>query len=585
MLKALSIFQFALIDSLNIEFSPGLNIITGETGAGKSVMIDALMVVLGERASADMLRQGAEKGFIEGTFGIDGHKPLQDFLEQNGYDAGRELILRREFSAKGTTRCFLNDSPATVGLLRTVGNFLVDFHGQHEHQSLLHHEYHLTHLDNAGGTEHIREEYQSLWKAAHALEKELQELSGRERSLRQQEEFQRFQLSEIESINPQPGEIDQLENELSVIENSGHLHDSTQQIYLMLYDDDNSVRDTMIRARNLLGQLSEIDHSFRDYHAECQSAIVTIEEIAKFSQSYNSRLEFHPARLEQIRERLVLLHRLRKKYGTFEAVFSEQEKLRREINLADNFELELSRLSTALAAKRQELGACALRLSARRREIARKVEQSVIATLRMLGIQHANFSVEFRRHTYMPDNGLFAETQEGNFTAWQHGIDDVEFYISTNAGEDLRPLAKVASGGEISRVMLALKSILAKSDRLPMLVFDEIDTGISGRIAQKVGLAMKDLADFHQIIAITHSAQIAALADFHISVEKFTKDGKTGIIARHLDQNARIAEIAKLISGESVTQSALESAAELMQAAFKRGAPNKRQEKKLYDPL
>ncbi len=564
MLKVLTIQNFALIEALELQFSPGLNIITGETGAGKSIIVDALMMVLGERASSDMIRHQAEKAVIEGVFSTEGNSGVGQWLQQNNYESfGKEIIFRRELKLKGTSRCFVNDTPASVSIVKELGDLLVDFHGQHDHQSLLRPETHLQQIDIAGGTENIRREYEKAYEHLTSLRHELDSLLRRETTLRQQQDYQQFQLDEIEAVSPAIDEEDALTAELAIIENSEYLHQTTKEIYSILYDDENSLRDRYVKVRNLLGELQGIDKSFGEFYEECQSAIVITQEIAKFAQNYNSRIEFQPERLDVIRERLGLLQRLRKKYGTMEAVFLEWEKLKAELSLVENFEREIARYREEIAKAEIALGGHALRLSVKRKEIAVKVEKSIVSTLKTLGILNAVFKVVMKQNE-ASGNDVKACIDNKYFTAYPDGIDRAEFYISTNIGEEPKPLAKVASGGEISRVMLALKSILAKQDRLPMLVFDEIDTGISGRISQKVGIAMKNLASFHQIIAITHQPQIAALADAHLSVVKIESDGRSKVTASFLPIEKRIREIAKLLSGEKITEASLESARELM---------------------
>jgi DNA repair protein RecN (Recombination protein N) len=569
-LKQLSIRNFALIESVDVAFGSGLNIITGETGAGKSIMVDALMLVLGERASADAVRHGEAKAIVEGVFSLQGNAGVAKLLKAHEYDGDDdELIIRREVAAKGTSRCFLNDSPAPVHLVKEIGDLLVDFHGQHEHQSILKTDSHIHMLDNVGGLDGIVEEFLKSYNELHDLQKSLKDLLKRESSLREQQDLRRFQLSEIEEIDPQPDEENELEAELAIIENSEHLHDATLQLHELLYENENSVRDQLVKARNLIEELAAIDKTFAEFVEEARGAIVTVEEIAKFAQNYNSRIEFQPQRIEFIRERLRLLQRLRKKYGSFEAIFENRAQFQEELQLADNFEKEIERLKTQIGEQQKVVGKHAQRLSLKRADVAKKVEKGIVATLATLGIPHATFKVMIAQEPVVFKNGsgdgvLKAEIDGKYFLAYPNGIDKVEFYISTNSGEEPKPIVRVASGGEISRVMLAMKSILAKSDRLPMLVFDEIDTGISGRISQKVGIAMKNLADFHQIITITHSPQIAALADVHISVVKHESKGKAHINVRPLAMNERMREVAKLLSGEDISEAALQSAQELM---------------------
>lgn len=571
MLVELLVKNVALIESVELTFGHALNIITGETGAGKSIIVDSLMAVLGERISTEMIRAGEQKAIIEGVFTITGHPKIPVVLKEHDYESsGEQLILRREISLKGGSRCFINDTPAPLQLLREIGIQLVDFHGQHEHQSLLRAETHRIMLDNIGGLETIVEEYRKYYQALSESVSQLESLVQREKELLDKQEYQRFQFNEINSIEPQIGEDQRLEQELTIIENSERLHEQTFTIYQILYGDDSSVRDNLTKVRNMLERLKSIDPQFEQSALETDAVIVAVDEIAKFAQNYNSHLEFYPERLEEIRERLIALTRLKKKYGSLDKAIEFRDELEREILLIENFEGETTRLQTKIDELQRKLGAVGVRLTAKRKEIAKNVEKSIVAMLASLGIPSATFVVMMEQEELM--NGLFEPSDIcaviGNkkFRAFEHGLDKVHFYISTNKGEEPKPLEKVVSGGEASRIMLSIKSILAKSDRLPMLVFDEIDSGISGRISQKVGLAMKDLASYHQIIAITHQPQIAALADTHIAVQKQEKNGRVTVSATVLERKERVQEVAKLLSGEDVTTASLKSARELITA-------------------
>lgn len=567
MLKSLSVRNFALVEELTLGFGAGLNIITGETGAGKSIIVDALMMALGERASADMVRAGEQKAVVEGIFDITGNMAVNRLLAERDYDGNdTELILRRELSAKGSYRSFVNDSPAPAGFVREIGNALVDFHGQHDHQSLLRAEQHCGLVDDAGGLAELRAEYSAAFVALQEQCRSLTTLLGREQALRQERDFKQFQCSELEQLEPLAGEFEALESELSVIENAEKIHEAATEIYNTLYGDDDSIRDRLVKVQNLLGQLRGYDPAFDEYVSECRQAIVSAEEIAKFSQDYKRRLDFSPGRIEFIRDRLKNYARLRKKYG--ENLAGLLESLRKELALSENFNIETERIRTEIAMRRRMLGNAATRLSVARRETAAFLESGIATTLQGLGIPNAVFHVVFDQFPMenVADEAPVADVGGIFFTTFADGIDRVEFYVSMNKGEEPKPLARVASGGEISRVMLAMKGMLAKTDRLPMLVFDEIDAGISGRIARKVGFAMHELAAFHQIIAITHLPQIASLADVHIAVEKTEKDGRAVVSAAVLTPEQRVGEVAKLIGGEAVTAAALGSARELIEA-------------------
>lgn len=571
MLKTLLIKNYALIEEVEVEFESGLNIITGETGAGKSILIDALGLVLGERANSEIIRKGAEKAVVESVFGISGNKKVKAILREQDLEVDNDLILRREISAKGHNRCFINDTPVSLSLLQAVGDLLVDLHGQHDHQSLLRTDTHVDLLDDFGGLAGLREEHEAAHHRLTRLFSELEELQARELSLRERRDLYEFQIQEIDALGPQAGEEEALETELRILENSEKLFESTSSLHQLLYEGEQAVYDQVVLARNQLEDLARIDGSFEEVKNECSSAVAIISELAKFIQAYNSKIEFNPERLEQIRDRLGKLALLKKKYGgSVAAVIAHRDKIGQEFALAENFEAEIEKLHTRIDAERKACSGAAQRLSSKRREHVSKINSSVVAELAKLGISSARFDVIIENRLVGKSNGssqpsrAYVKLGRDFYEATPKGIDFVEFHISTNLGEEAKPLAKVASGGEISRVMLALKTILAKSERLPLLIFDEIDVGVSGRIAAAVGKSIKSLSQFHQVIAITHLPQIAGLADTHFVVEKMERDKRTRTRLRKLELEERVKEVAKLMSGAQVTDSGLKSARELM---------------------
>jgi DNA repair protein RecN (Recombination protein N) len=576
MLKTLLIKNYALIEEVEVEFESGLNIITGETGAGKSILIDALSLVLGERASSEVIRRGAEKAVVEAVFGISGNKRVNNFVESQDLEHSTDLILRREISAKGHNRCFINDTPVALSVLQSAGDLLVDLHGQHDHQSLLRTETHIDLLDDFGGLAGLKEEYVASYNRLTALFSFMEELQAKERQLRERKDLYEFQIQEIDALSPQRGEEDALERELKILENSEKLFEATSSLHQMLYEGEQAVYDQLVLARNQLEDLARIDASFEEIKNECASAVAIVSEVSKFIQSYNSKVEFNPERLEQIRDRLGKLALLKKKYGgSVDAVIEHRDKIGQEFALAENFEGEIKKLMENIEVERRACSAAAQRLSGKRREHVGKINNSVAAELAKLGISNARFDVKIENHPIGKSNGAsqparaYVKLGREFFEATLKGIDGVEFHISTNLGEDLKPLVKVASGGEISRVMLALKSILAKSERLPLLIFDEIDVGVSGRIAVSVGKSLKTLSQFHQVVAITHLPQIAGLADTHFVVEKVEREKRTKTRLRKLELEERVREVAKLMSGTQVTEAGLKGARELMGLAKK----------------
>lgn len=571
MLKSISIRNYAIIDKIEAGFEPGLNIITGETGAGKSILVDAMGLILGERASSEVIRTGADKAVVEGIFGVAANRKVKAFLETEGLDVREELILRREVSAKGQNRCFVNDTPVTLNALKTLGDLLVDLHGQHEHQSLLRPLTHVEYLDDFGGLDGLVDEYRASYQRLDALFKRLEELREREAALKERRDVFEFQLREIDAVEPKPGEEDSLETELRVLENAEKLFEATARLHQILYEGDQAVADQLVLARNQLEDLARIDRQFEEARNECASAAAMVAEVAKFLQQYNARIEFTPERLEEIRERLGRLSLLKKKYGgSIESILEQRRKIAAEFSLAENFDQELTALAQAIDQERRTCSAAAERLASKRRECVQKINRAVVEELSRLGIANAEFDVRIEnrrletRAVVQGTERAYVKLGKEYYEAGPRGIDRVEFFLSTNLGEEPKPLSKVASGGEVSRVMLALKTILAKSERLPLLIFDEIDVGVSGRIAQAVGKSMKSLSRFHQVIAITHLPQIAGLADAHFVVEKEEVQARTRTVLRKLELEERVEEVAKLMSGAEVTEAGLTGAKELM---------------------
>lgn len=565
MLIALDIKNYALIEELHVEFERGLNIITGETGAGKSIIIDALSLILGERADSDAVRKGAEKAIVEATFDVKNDKHLQQLLKESEVDFHDEMLLRREISSKGQSRCFINDTPIPLGLLKKVGDRLVDLHGQHEHQSLLRSATHIEMLDEYAETEHLVEEFGGVYRQILQLLAQYDELQSRERQLKERRELYEFQLKEIEALNPQAGEEEHLEAELKILENAEKLHTTADQIYQMLYDSEGAIHEQLAAVKHHLESLVEIDKHLEEQLNETNSALAIVSELSKSIKNYVEKIEFNPARLEEIRNRLGQLTVLKKKYGgSLDAVIAQRENLRKEITLAENFEERLSNLEQEINAQRTVCSDLAQKLSSKRNHAAKAVNKEIEQALVHLGITSPKFEARITQQPLANDKDRIVRLNNVWYETTSNGIDVVEFYLSTNVGEDVKPLAKVASGGEISRIMLALKMILSKKAHLPLLIFDEIDVGVSGRIAQTVGQSLKQLSKRHQIIAITHLPQIAGFADTHYAVEKIEDGKRTFTQLRKLSADERVKEIARLMSGEKITEASLRSAKELM---------------------
>ena len=568
MLRTLTIRDYALIEELEVDFDSGLNIITGETGAGKSILLGALGLLLGDRAHTEAVRTGAKKAIIEGIFDNADEGRLPAVLADHQLDPseGGELVIRREVSPRGS-RAFINDTPATLDILKEVASHSIDLHGQHEHQSLLRTETHIELLDNFGNLESLVETYRTAFAEVSKLVTERRQLVRRKDELAKQKELYGFQIAEIDAADLQPGEADELDAERRILENAERLYEATADLYAQISESDDALYDRLVLVRNQLQDLARIDASFDDTLSDVRSAEIALKEATQFLQDYNARIEFNPERLDEIRERMQEIDLMERKYGgTIEAVLAYREEIGHTYAVARDFEGAIARLDERIASAQETLTGAAYRLSQKRHEVAERIEEMIAVELATLGMPHARFVVEFG---FQDDPEGWIALPEGNKTrrvvAFPAGADLVEFHISANLGEDPKPLAKVASGGEVSRIMLALKAILAKSERLPILVFDEIDTGISGPIARRAGESMHRLAQYHQIIAITHLPQIASLGDVHFSVEKVVDEDRTKTHIRRLDEGERAEAIALLLAGNEVSEAALESARELIE--------------------
>ncbi len=555
MLKSFEVKDYALIEHISVEFGNGLNIITGETGAGKSILIDAMGLLLGERASTEVVRKGATKSVVEGIFYVEENKNVKKLLEENDIEYYPELILRREVSLKGSNRCFANDTPVSLSIIKELGNLLVDLHGQHEHQSLLRTETHLDFLDEFGDYDELMIKYRKTYDDLVKTERDLNSLKEREEILKEKKEICSFQIKEIDDVSPEEGEEEKLNDELKILENFEKLAELTTEVYHLLYESENSVHDSIVKIQNNLNELKEIDKSFSESFSEAEAIIALVNDISSFVRSYKAKVDLDPTQVEEIRERLGSINLLKKRYGgTVKSVLEHRKKIGEEFALAENYGEKISELNGTLNDLRGKAEKEAKSISQKRIQVSKKVKIGIENSLKELGISQPEFNTEILNEPADGKQLKFSST----------GIDKVEFFISTNPGEDPKPLAKVASGGEVSRIMLSLKSILAKSDKLPLLIFDEIDVGVSGKIAQKVGNTLKELSKYHQIITITHLPQIASLADSHYSIEKISKKDRVISSIKKLDEKEQVNEVAKLISGEKITDKSISTAQELI---------------------
>ncbi len=564
MLKKLYIKNYALIDEMTIDFGPGLTILTGETGAGKSIIIGALSLLLGEKARSDVIRKSASMAVVEGLFDVPDSEEWNTVVSNQFEMPDDGLLLRREIHRSERSRSFANDSPISNSLLSTIGDLLVDLHGQHAHQTLLKVERHLDYLDNFSVDKNLLTQLKESFKKFRSLSTELNNLKQKQKELQEKQDLLEFQVQEIARANPRDGEEEELELEERILRNSEKLFEASNQLNELLYDGEGSVSEKLSLAESTLTGLVGVDPVFEKWVKEAESARIIVEELVNTVQTYVSKVEFNPQRLEEIRERLGLFTRLKKKYGpSIKEVVSFWERAKKELEQIENIEDEIASASIALEEERKKLSQIAAEVSAQRKQAASELEKRTVKALEELGLKNSQFHILLKQKDSSEGP---VEIEGKNYAVSGQGIDTAEFLVSLNPGEDPKPLAKVASGGEISRIMLALKVVLAEADEIPILVFDEIDTGISGRIARVVGKNLKEVARKRQVVCITHLPQIASMGDFHFSVEKKTEGDRSRTTIRPLNEEKKVIEIAKLIGGENITESAMQSARELLES-------------------
>ena len=563
MLTRLHIQDFALIEEVVIEFGEGLNVITGETGAGKSILMGALYSILGGQTSGDLVRSGSDRCLVEGIFELDDDPQTASRLLQLGVELEEgQLILRRELRANGRSRAFVNGLAAPLKTLRGIGDILVDLHGQHEHQSLLDARLHTGFLDAIGGLDDRARAVSRCWHDLRTAEQRLNQLRNEREHLATQEELRRYQLSEIRDLAPEPGEDARLQQELGLLENAETIKQTCAALFDMLYEADSSITGQLGRGRRELERLSRLDPALEDMAGSLDDLVYAVEDISSRLRDYAQRLDVQPERTEEVRERLAALRGLCRKHGgSLDAVLETATELEAQESRTDSLDQELQRAEVRFARSREAFSTACRSLSEGRAKAVRRLAKAVEKELRDLGMPQVEFSVDLQRR--MDPEGPV----EDNGTRWHadaDGLERAEFHISPNVGEAPRPLARIASGGEISRVMLALKAVIAGRDTVSTLVFDEIDVGISGRVAAAVGRKLRALANSHQLIVITHLPQIASAAASHFSVRKREQDGRTVTEVHPLGETERAWEIAHLIAGDTVSEAALQHAREML---------------------
>jgi DNA repair protein RecN (Recombination protein N) len=553
MLTELRIRNFAIIEALTLPLGPGFNVLTGETGAGKSIIVGALGLLLGERGTADVVRTGTDKATVEGVFDVKSRPELEQLLDERGIDIEDSVVvLRREVTSAGRTRAWVNGTTVTAGVLAEVGRSLIDLHGQHEAQSLLDPESQRDVLDAFAGSRREADAVRDAHARLVAARREIAELNARKADAEKRADYLRHVSREIADAKVTEGEDVRLEEEARRLENASEIRESTAALIALLEDEDAGLLPRLGNAQRAMQHLQRLDPTLSRLQESFDTGYYAIESLGSELAEYAAGVDLDPSRLATVRARRDLLFRLTKKYGpTLADVIRTGREARAELDLLDTAGLDLRGLQARESEAANALSVAAAALTAKRTAAARQLAQSVDGVFPELGMPDGHLLVQLR---------TLAEVGA-------HGAEDVEFMVALNVGHDMRPLARVASGGELARVMLALKAILAQLDQVPTLVFDEVDSGIGGKVGQQVGDMLRRVAGSHQVFAITHLAQIASRAHRHIVVSKGAREGVTTADVAQLSDLQRIPEIARMLGGDPESETSRAHAAEMLSAA------------------
>ena len=556
MLKELHIRNFALIDKLDIDFESGFSVITGETGAGKSIVLGAIGLLMGQRADTKAIKTGEQKCSIEAHFNLSAYD-MKDWFDENEIDFDADdCIIRRELTASGKSRGFINDTPASVHQMKELGEMLMDVHSQHQNLLLQKEDFQLNTVDIIAHNTKEREEYSKAFHELHDAEKALAELKNSISDNRKNEEFMHFQLDELTAANLVKGEQEELEQEQ---ESASHTEDIKSALYeadVLLNGDDNDIISNLKQVCSSIESITRVYPHVEELSERLESAYIEIKDIASDISSTLDDVEFDPERLEYINNRLDTIYSLEKKYSkvNVEELIEERDRLQKAIDAIDNSDEDLKELSAKVDTLRKKAQQLAETLTKTRTKAAKTVEDEIHKRLTALGMPNVQFAVE-----------LTCNKTEDSSHLTKDGQDKIAFMFSANKGMALRPVSQVASGGEIARVMLSLKAMISGAVKLPTIIFDEIDTGVSGKMAEKMADIMKEMGEANrQVISITHLPQIAAKGSFHYKVEKHDTESGTTSLMRRLNDEERVQEIAQMLSGENITDAALTNARELL---------------------
>ncbi len=557
MLNELSIKNFAIIDELHVSFGEGLNVISGETGAGKSIIIGAVSLLLGDRATTDMIRTQADTATVEAVFDVSSNKPLRNKMTDMGFPDSEELIIRRVISHSGKNRSFINGQAATLMNLSAVSERLINICGQHEHQVILDAENHIDILDEFGGCLSDRAAYETIYDQYQQIRAQIEKLQEVSKSREEKTDLYKFQLKEMNDINPQPAEDTTLMDEKKVLVNTQKLTDCASHSYDLLYGDKDCVVVKLKDAQNQIKEIKKIDAGLKIDDADIESSMVMLQEVVLTLRDYSKNLFFDSDRLMEIDERLDVLNRLKRKHGgSLETVLRKRQEIEEALKTVSSLEEEWEYLNKEEGNVREKMLEGALVLSRKRKQTAQKLQEAVDKEINALNMPYASFRVNMKQNA-----------DDASESFGPKGIDEVEFYFSANKGEDAKPLNKVASGGELSRIILAMKNVLSRTGSVSSIVFDEVDNGIGGAVAEIVGRKLKAVSTNHQVICITHLPQIACFGDKHMFVAKKVVKGRTITSVNELDNEEKIEEISRMLGGVHVTQKTREHAREMLASA------------------
>lgn len=555
MLLEISIKNFAIIEAISLNFEKGMTVLTGETGAGKSIIIDAMNLMLGARATTDVIRHGAPKAEIEGLFSVENSRLLQELFDEQGLEMGDEIIIRREILQNGRSVSRVNGQMVNLSVLRAIGQHLVDIHGQHDQEELMRPQLHIQMLDEFGDAAflELKETYQTSFDAYRKMRKQVLEVKKNQQEHKARIEMLEFQMAEIEAANLQAGEDLALNQERDKLLNHKNIADTLTNAYSMLDNEEFSSLANVRSAMNDMESVEEYDPEYREILSSLSETYYVLEDITKRLEDIIEDLDFDGNRLMQVENRLDLINTITRKYGgTVDDVLLYFVKITEEYNLLTGNNLSSEDMEAELKKLEVNLVDLAGQLASARHDLAQQLEAEIKQELQDLYMEKAQFQVRFSK-------GKFS--REGNET--------VEFYISTNPGEDFKSLVKVASGGELSRLMLAIKSAFSRKEGKTSIVFDEVDTGVSGRVAQAIAQKIHKIGQYGQVLAISHLPQVIAIADYQFFIEKISDEHSTVSTVRLLTLEERVEEVAKMLAGENVTEAALTQARELLQTRMK----------------